>query len=126
MIEPAMRHHRRFQRVLARMAEGRVTDIMGEAERLGQVFIQPQQPGNHAPDLRNLEAMGQTGTVMVTIGRDEDLRLALQPAEGNRMDDAVPVTLEFAPRATRPFAVLIEFTATRSGRISSEWSACHR
>ena len=36
---------------LARVAEGRVAQIVGQADGLGQVFVQPQRPGDGAGDL---------------------------------------------------------------------------
>ena len=77
MIEPAMRDHRGFQRVLARMAEGRVTDVMGKAQGLGQIFVQPQRPGDAAADLRDFDAVRQPDAIVVAVGRHEDLRLSL-------------------------------------------------
>ena len=63
------------------MAEGRMAEIMRKAQRLGQILVQPQRAGDHPPDLRDFEAVGQAGAVMIAIGRDEHLRLGLQPPE---------------------------------------------
>ena len=90
--------HRSGQCRLASMAEGRMADIVGETERLCQILVQPQGAGEDTADLRDFDAVREAGAVMVAIGRDEDLRLGAQAAKGDRMDDPVPITLEFAAR----------------------------
>lgn len=112
MVETAVPGHGIRQGILARMAEGRVTDIMREAERLGQILVKAKGPGDYAADLRHLETMGQAGTVMIPIRRDEDLCLPAQPAESDGMDDAVAVTLKFAARSPRTAASGWKFAAT--------------
>ena len=82
------------ERTLARVAEGRMPQIMPERDRLGQVLVQPQGARHRARDLRDLERMRQSGAVVVALGRDEHLRLVGKPPERLGMDDAVPVTLE--------------------------------
>ena len=94
--------HGLFKRLFARMAEGRVADVVTQAQRFGQVLVEPQLARQHAADLRDLETMRQPGAVMVAIGRDEHLRLGTQAAEGDRMNDPVAVSLEGAtPRVPR-------------------------
>ena len=43
--------------------------------------------------------MGQPDAKVIAIGRHEDLRLVAQPAEADRVDDPVTVTLECVTRA---------------------------
>ena len=40
-----------IQGPLARVAEGRVPQIVGQADGFSQVFVQPQRPGDGAGDL---------------------------------------------------------------------------
>ncbi|MEY3833470.1 MAG: hypothetical protein RLZZ130_948, partial [Pseudomonadota bacterium] len=56
--------------------------------------------GNSAANLRDLKAVCQAHTIMVAVGRDEYLRFVAKPPEGNRMNDAITVTLEYITRAT--------------------------
>ena len=102
-----------LQRVLAAMAERRMAEVMGQAQRLGQVFVQPQRPGHRPPDLRHFDRMGQANAEMIAVGRDEHLRLVAEAAEGDRMDDAVPVALEDIARPARTAIILDEGPAAR-------------
>src|SRR3546814_6589311 len=81
-------------RSLAGMAERRVSEVVREGERLGQVFVEPEAARQRARDLRHLDRMGQARPVVVALVIDEDLRLVLQAAEGGRVDDPVAVALE--------------------------------
>src|SRR5271166_4492177 len=55
VVEPAERLHRQAQRLLPRMAERRVAQIVRQRQRLGQVLVQPQRAGDRAGDLRHLD-----------------------------------------------------------------------
>src|SRR5690606_36479612 len=94
VVEAAEILHRGVQRRLARVAERRMAEIVGQRQRLRQVLVQPQRTGEAARDLGYLQAVGQARAVMIALMRDEDLGLLLQPAEGGGMDDAVAVALE--------------------------------
>lgn len=83
------------------MAEGRVADVMREAECFRQIFIQPQRARNRAANLRHLKAVGQADAIMIAVGRHEHLCLVAQTAKRDRVDDPVPITLEDITRATR-------------------------
>src|SRR5688572_15216323 len=51
---------------------------------------------------------------MVAVGGDEHLRLVPQAAEGDRVDDPVPIALEDVARAARPLVMLRTGPAARS------------
>ena len=70
------------------MAERRMAEIVGQAQRFGQIFVQAERPRDRPPDLRDLQAVGQADPVMVAVGRDEDLRLMPKAPESDRMDHA--------------------------------------
>jgi hypothetical protein len=106
MVEPAGVGERRGQRILAAMAERRMAEVVGEAQRLGQILVEPERPGHRPADLRDLDRMGQADPEMVAVGGDEHLRLVAQAAEGDRMDDPVAVALEGVARAARRPVVL--------------------
>ncbi len=126
MVEPAMIGERALQRILARMAEGRVADIVRQAERLGQVLVQPQRARDRPADLRHFQAVGQPDTEMVAIGRHEDLRLVTQPSEADRMDDPVAVALERIAWSARQGRGLVMTTATAVfGKGSPGCEAAH-
>ena len=41
------------------MAERRMAQVVRERQRLGQILVEPQPPGQRTRDLRDLECMGQ-------------------------------------------------------------------
>jgi hypothetical protein len=125
MIEAAMRCHRGLQRILARMAEGRMADIVRQAQRFGQIFVEPESARDAAADLRDLDAVGQADAVMIAIGRDEHLRLVAEATERDRMDDAVAVALEVVARTAHHPAKLFEAAPTAARGITGAIGNAH-
>ena len=76
------------------VAERRVAEVVPEPDRLRQVLVEAQRPRHVAGDPARLEGMGEPSAVVVALGRDEDLRLVLEAAEGLGVDDPVAVALE--------------------------------
>ena len=74
---------------------------MREADRLGQILVQPQRARDRAADLRHLQAVGEPDAEMIAVGREEHLRLVAQPPERDRVDDAIAVALVIIARTTR-------------------------
>ena len=118
VVEPAMLAHAVVERVLARMAEGRVAEIVREGQRLGEILVQPQRAGQGAGDLRHLDGVGQARAEMIALVVDEDLRLVLQPPERRGVDDPVAVALEFAARRRTRLAHQPAATARRVCRVA--------
>ena len=110
---------RAVERVLAGVTEGRVAEIVAEPDRLGQILVQAQRPRDDARDRRRLERVRHPGSVVVALRVDEDLRLALQPPERLRVDDAVAVALERRPHAAR----LLRRARGRASRTSARRAA---
>ena len=96
MLEAAVFAHAVVQHVLAGMAEGRVAEVVREADRLGQRLLERERARDRAPDLRDLDRMREPRAVHVAFVVDEHLRLVDQAPEGVRVNDAVAVALEFA------------------------------
>ena len=120
MIEPSGLGQAALQCFFAAMAERRVAEIMAQTKRLGKVFVEAQRPGHRPADLRHLERMSQPNAKMIAIGRDKHLRLVSQPAEGDRVNDPVAVTLEGVTRTARASIIFREGPAARSGRLRGE------
>ncbi len=76
------------------MPEGRVTQVVRQADAFHQVFIGTQGAGDRAGNLRYLQGVRQPGAVVIALVIDENLCLVLQPAEGGGVQDAVAITLE--------------------------------
>ena len=85
------------ERFLARVAEGRVAEVVAETDRLDEVLVQTQRPRDHPRDRGRLERVGHSRAVVVPVGVDEDLRLPLEPPERLGVDDAIAVALEGRP-----------------------------
>ena len=117
VVEPAMVRHAGVERVLAGMAEGGVAEIVAEGDRLGEVVVEPERPGERAGDLRDFDRVGQAGAEMIALVVDEHLRLVGEAAEGGRMDDAVPVALELRPGRRRRLGNETPRRARRIGRV---------
>ena len=76
------------------VSERRVSEIVAERNRFGQLLVQAQHLRDGAGDLRNLERVGQPRAVVIARRREEDLRLVLQAAEGLAVDDAIAIPLK--------------------------------
>ena len=76
------------------MAKGRVAEIVAQPDRLDEVLIESQRSGDRSRNLRNLQRVRESRAVMVTLGRNKDLRLMLKPPERLRMQNTVAVALK--------------------------------
>ena len=81
LVVPEPSGHERVEHALAGVAERRMTQIVAERDRLGQLFVQSKHLRDRARDLRDLECVREARAVVVALRREEDLRLVLQPAE---------------------------------------------
>ena len=68
---------------------------MGQSDRLGQVFIQPQGACECAGDLGDFQRVSQTCAIMIFFGVNKHLRLVLEPPKSFGMKNSISVTLEF-------------------------------
>jgi hypothetical protein len=55
--------HEGVEAVFAGVAEGSVAQVVGQTDRLGQVFIAAQAAGQGAAELGDLDGVGQPGAV---------------------------------------------------------------
>src|SRR5690242_6050831 len=96
-VMPEAARHQRVEDALAGMTEWCVAQVVPECDRLRELFVQAQHFGNGASDLRDLEAVRQTGSVVIARGREEDLSLVLQPPERLAVNDPIAIVLERRP-----------------------------
>ena len=68
---------------------------MRQADGLGEILIAAQTARQRAANLGHFYTVRQPVAVVVALGVDEDLRLVLKPAKCSRVNNPVPVTLEF-------------------------------
>jgi hypothetical protein len=92
--------------ILAGVPEGCVAEVVAEPDRLGQILVQPKRAGDDPRDSGRLQRVGHPGAVVVALWIDEDLGLALQPAERFRVHDPVAVALERRAHRTRLLVAL--------------------
>ena len=82
VVKPAIGRHQCRQSILAGMAKGGVTQIMGQCDTFGQISVQPQNARNRPRHLRHLDRMGQPRAIVIALMFHKDLRLVLQPPKG--------------------------------------------
>ena len=70
-----MAGHAFVKRVLPRMSEGGVAEVVAKRDRFGKVVVQPQGTRERAGDLRHLDGVGEPGAEMVALVMDEHLGL---------------------------------------------------
>src|SRR5439155_680701 len=61
--------------LLACVAERRMPEVVAEADRLDEVFVQAERACDTARDARGLERVREPRTEVVALGIDEHLRL---------------------------------------------------
>jgi hypothetical protein len=114
MVKTAGVRERNCQCILAAMSKRWMAKVMRQAQGLGQILVKPEDSRHRSPDLRHLDGMSQPNAKMVTVGRNEHLRLVTQPAEGDRVDDPVPIALKRIALATRSAIIFPKNPAARS------------
>src|ERR1043165_10205254 len=82
------------QRILSRVAERGMPQVVREGDSLRQVLVHAQGAGDSAGYLRHLQRMRQARAVMVPYRTDEDLRFVLEPTERLGMDHPISVALK--------------------------------
>ncbi len=89
---PRQRAMARGEGALARVAKGRVAQVMPEGDGLGEVLVQAQRPRDAASDLRHFERVREAGAVVVPRARNT-CGLRLEAPECLAVHDAVAVAL---------------------------------
>ena len=103
VVEAAEQAEALVERALAGMAERRMAEVVAERGGLGEILVEAERAGDRARHLGHFQGVGQAGAEMVALVEDEHLGLVGEPPERRRMDDAVAVAAEIAPRRARGF-----------------------
>ena len=82
MIETAEIGHAGVERVLTRVPEGWMAEIVRQGQRFGEILVETKDAGDGARDLRHFEAVGEARPVVIALVIDENLGLVLQTPEG--------------------------------------------
>jgi hypothetical protein len=104
------------QRLLTRVSEGRMAEVVAERDRLCQVLVEPERTRHGARDARHLERVREARAEVVALGRDEDLGLVLEAPKCLRVHDAVAVALVRRPQAADVLGVRAPARVGRAGR----------
>ena len=105
VIESAVVRHCFVEGGLAGVAEGRVAQVVGERDRLGERFIGTQGGGEAPRDLGCFQCVRQPGSEMVMQRRREHLRLVFESSESRALDDTMAVKLERTSQRIGRFGV---------------------
>ena len=82
------------ERLFAGMTGGAVPAVVAHRCRRRERHVQVCAPGDRSSDLGDFDRMGEAGTEVIVLRRDEDLALAGQPAERTAVLDAIEIALE--------------------------------
>ena len=82
VLETAVGAHALVERILAGMAERRVTQVMRQRNGLDQVFIQTQGAGDRAAELRDFQRMRQPCAEQIALVVQKNLGFVDQPSKG--------------------------------------------
>ena len=93
MLEAAVVLHQPIEHILPLVAKGRMTQVMGQGDRLGQIFIQSQRPRNISGDGGHLHRMRKAGAEMVAGAIKKNLRFVFEPPKCAGVDDSVAIPL---------------------------------
>lgn len=120
VLEAAVLAHARVQCVLPGMAERRMAEIVRERNRFDEILVQAQVARHRTRDLRDFQAVRETGAEQVAFVIDEHLGLVFEPAERGRMNDAVAVALELGAGRRRLFGMTAPARLRRMSGIRSK------
>ena len=81
VLKTAERAHAFVQRILPRVTERRVSQVVRERNGLDQILIQPQIARQRAGDLRHFHAVREARAKQIAFVIDEHLRFVLQSAK---------------------------------------------
>ena len=101
----------RVEHRLADVPERRVAEVVPEPDRLDEVLVERERARDRARDLGDLERVGEPRAEVVALGRDEDLRLVLQPPERLAVHDPVAIALQ---RRAQPAVGLARLAGARA------------
>ncbi len=125
VLESAVLLHALVQRVLPGVPERRVPEVVRQGDRLDEVFVDAELPGDRATDLRDLERMRQARAEEIAFVIDEDLGLVLEPAERAGVDHAIAVPLERRPPGRVRLGVAPAARQLRARGVGRETAAVH-
>jgi len=99
MVESAtMTFESAVQSTLSSMPKWRMTDIMHQRQRLGEILMQPERSRSRTSDLRYLNGMREPTAEVVGSSTRKHLRLARKAPKRPCLHNALTIPLERSPR----------------------------
>ena len=98
VLEAAPLAHAFIERILARVAERRMTQVVRQADGFNQVFVEPQRARDRTAQLRDFERMREPRAKQIALVVQEHLGLVDQPAKRRRVHDTIAVALVIGTR----------------------------
>jgi hypothetical protein len=94
MLKTTVIAHAMIQRILAGVTKWRVTKVVRQRNRFGQVFMQAQRTRNASRELRYLYAMREARAKQVAFVIHKYLRFILEPTKSGGVNNTVAIALE--------------------------------
>jgi len=95
--------HLAIQFSFARVCERRMAEIMCQRKCFGQIFAEPEDPGDCAGNLRHFDRVRQPVAKVVAYPGCKNLRFVFEAPKGTRMYDAVAITSKIVAIRVRLF-----------------------
>jgi len=97
--------HELVEGVFDGMAEGGVTEISGQGNGLGEVFVEAEGATERAGEGGDLDGVGEAGTNVVAGAVERDLGFVFEATKSGTVNDAFAVPLKFGAEVVRFFGV---------------------
>jgi hypothetical protein len=97
VVEPIVILHQEIECLLSGVSKGRVTQVVGEGDRLGEILVQTECSSHCTTHRGDLDGVGQSGPVVVSLAVKKYLGFSIKSPEGGSVDDAIPVSLVAGP-----------------------------
>ena len=65
VIKAAVVRHQSVELVFASVSAGRMAEVVGKGDRLGEIFIQAEGARNRPADRRHFNRVGESGSIVV-------------------------------------------------------------
>src|SRR5688572_19031812 len=97
-----------------------MAEVMGECDRLGEVFVEPESACDGAADGCDLDGVREARAKVIAGTVEENLGFVFEAAECLRVDDSRTVTLVFRPMRMWRFGMFASGGLGGSLRVGCE------
>lgn len=100
-----VRLHCHVQGAFPGVTKGRMSNVVDQRQRFGQILVQPKRGCDSTGNLRDFHGMRQSAAEVVRVAMSKNLRLAGKTAKGPRMNDAPTIPLKGGTVGMGPFRI---------------------